>query len=161
MEHHVNKYTKTKLLPYILLAVGAGVLLLLLPKKGSGKTETKTGTDRAGEYRAALESEIEALLGAMDGVKNCDAVVLLDGGFEYIYATDQSVKEQENGKETTKTLRLADGTDGQTAVLLREKMPKVSAVGAVLPGADEKTLREAERLLVTLFGEGVRVCVRS
>ena len=59
--------TKSKSFLYIILALAAGVALLLLP--GSGGTESKTiSAPSASEYTAALEKKVASLIGELDGL---------------------------------------------------------------------------------------------
>lgn len=137
------------LLPCILLALGAGLLLLILPAGGGESAEAVRSPTE--EYRAALEAEVEALLGQMDGVKSCRVVLTLSYGYEYTYATDQRVNQHVSGKETEKTVVLA-GENGTTSpILLREKQPVVCGAAVVCPGADNVTCLRIASLLSALF----------
>ena len=75
--------TKSKSFLYIVLALAAGVALLLLP--GSGGAESKTvSAPSASEYTAALEKKVASLIGELDGVKDCSVAVTLAAGYEYL-----------------------------------------------------------------------------
>ena len=68
--------TKSKSFLYIVLALAAGVALLLLP--GSGGAESKTvSAPSASEYTAALEKKVASLIGELDGVKDCSVAITL------------------------------------------------------------------------------------
>lgn len=158
MNPTLEKIKRIKALPYLLLALAAGTLLLLLPK---AKTETSVCApyDASADYKTSLEAELCTLLSALDGVKTCTVVVTLDTGYEYLYASDQSVRETSSGKETDKKIVLANDGDGQSPLLLREKMPTVAAVAVGLRG-DEQAKADARALLASLFGPDVRICVK-
>ena len=137
------------LLPCLLLALAAGTLLLLFP---SGGPSEDPGTYSPAEaYRAALEAEVEALIGQMDGVKDCRVVLTLAYGYEYLYATDQRVQQSESGKETEKTVVLAGENGNSSPILLREKQPVVLGASVVCPGADNTTCLRIASLLSALF----------
>ena len=70
---------RKSLLPCILLALAAGVLLLLLPEGSTAVTDTASPTEL---YREALEAEVEALIGEMEGVNSCTVVLTLSYGYE-------------------------------------------------------------------------------
>ena len=101
---------RKSLLPCILLALAAGVLLLLLPEGSTAVTDTASPTEL---YREALEAEVEALIGEMEGVNSCTVVLTLSYGYEYLYATDQHVVQHANGKDVEKNLVLAKFCDFQ------------------------------------------------
>lgn len=154
-----EKLTRIKALPYLLLALVAGLILLLLP---GGKTESSTENtpyDASVAYKTGLEADLTALLSSLDGVKNCTVVVSLTTGYEYLYATDQTVRENSSGKETDKKIVLASENGGQSPLLLREKMPAVASVAVTLRG-DEQAKADARALLLSLFGADVRICVK-
>ncbi len=137
------------LLPCLLLALAAGLLLLVLPTDGSQpETSSRSLTE---EYRAALEAEVEDLLNGMEGVKNCKVVLTLSYGYEYLYATDQRVNERQDGKETEKTVVLAGENGNVSPILLREKQPVVCGAAVVCPGADNVTCLRIASLLSALF----------
>ena len=145
-----RKCKRIKGLPYLLLALAAGLILLLLP---SGKSDSAITNDTPGstEYRLALEQEVRSLICDLDGVKDCTVVLTLSYGYEYTYATDQRVKEQSDGKETEKTIVLATENGNQTPLPLREKQPVVCGVAVVCPGADEAIRSRIASLLRALF----------
>ncbi len=137
-------------MPYLLLALAAGIILLLLP---SGKETPAAQKNENGSeaYRQALESEVETLLCSMEGVKRCRVVLTLEQGYAYTYATDQRVNEHSDGKETEKTVVLADTSGGETPLLLSEKQPTVCGAAVVCKGADTATCARIVSLLQALF----------
>lgn len=151
---------RKNLLPCILLALAAGVVLLLLPDGGStAQPETVSLTQ---QYREALEAEVEDLISRMEGVDSCTVVLTLSYGFEYLYATDQHVNEHSGGKETEKTVVLATEDGSEVPILLREKQPVVKGAAVVCPGADTATCLGIASLLSALFGlEGSAISIQT
>jgi stage III sporulation protein AG len=148
------------LLPCILLALAAGVILLLLPD-GGGTPQTEAFSPTR-EYREALEVEVEDLISRMEGVDSCTVVLTLSYGFEYLYATNQHVNEHSGGKETEKTIVLATEDGGEMPILLREKQPVVCGAAVVCPGADASTCLRISSLLSALFGlEGNAISIQT
>lgn len=143
---------RIKGLPYLLLALAAGLILLLLPA-GKSDEPVASSTPDSTEYRLALEQEVRRLLLDLEGVEDCTVVLTLSYGYEYTYATDQRVKEQadSNYKETEKTIVLATENGNQTPLTLREKQPIVCGVAVVCPGADEAIRGRISSLLRALF----------
>ena len=148
------------LLPCLLLALAAGVILLLLPDGGAAvSAETATLTQ---QYREAMEKEVEALISRMEGVDSCTVVLTLSYGYEYLYATDQRVNEHSGGKEIEKLIVLATENGGEAPILLREKQPVVMGVAVVCPGASTATCLSISSLLSALFGlEGSAISIQT
>lgn len=145
----LQKAKHVKGLPYIALALAAGIVLLILP---SGGKEAQAVSESLGDaYRVALEQEVAELLCEMEGVESCRVVLTLAYGYEYVYATDQRVSENSIGKETEKTVVLASQNEGEAPILLREKMPIVSGAAVVCPGADGAACARITELLRALF----------
>lgn len=137
------------LLPCILLALAAGVILLLLPESGGAQPQS---VSTAQTYRETLERELEALICEMQGVESCTVVLTLSYGYEYVYATDQRVNEHSGGKETEKNVVLATENGSETPILLREKQPVVCGAAVVCPGADAALCLRISSLFSALFG---------
>ncbi len=78
-----------KLFPLLMLLV-LGCVILLFSQKGEKRTVTDDRIPGA-TAKAALEEELEELIGAMEGVNNVRVRVSLESGNEYVY---------ENGKNT-------------------------------------------------------------
>ena len=159
MNPTIEKITRIKALPYLLLALVAGLILLLLPGSKSTAAAENVPYDASVSYKTTLETDLSALLSSLDGVKSATVVVTLGQGYEYLYASDQSVREISAGKETDKTIVLASENGSQTPLLIREKMPVVESVAVTLR-ADEQAKTDARALLAALFGTDVRICVK-
>ena len=137
--------TKSKSFLYIVLALAAGVALLLLP--GSGGTESKTvSAPSASEYTAALEKKVASLIGELDGVKDCSVAITLAAGYEYLYASDGRISHEETREY------IFAATDGNTQpVVISERMPTVEGVAVVCKGATAVTEQKIISLLSALF----------
>ena len=148
--------TKSKSFLYIVLALAAGVALLLLP--GSGGTESKTvSAPSASEYTAALEKKVASLIGELDGVKDCSVAITLAAGYEYLYASDGRISHTYDesgallGDEETREYIFA-ATDGNTQpVVISERMPTVEGVAVGCKGATAATEQKIISLLSALF----------
>ncbi len=156
VEQWIEKFKKlfgTKGGAFIIIGLISGVALLLIP------TETKSPeiTENTGEkissveYCTELEKKAEELILRLPEVKECSVFITLESGFRYIYATDQHVREESDSKQTDKTIVLADSTDGETAILVEETMPKIAGVAVVCEGASYETQRRIIDLICALF----------
>lgn len=146
-----------------LIAFGAGIILLLAPEtKSESASEPQNGVISSEEYCAMLEKKAESLINELSGVKDCRVFITLESGYQYIYATDQHIREESSGKQTDKTIVLANGEKGENAILLRETMPTVSGIAVVCGGASYETQYRIIELLCALFDiKSNRISVQS
>lgn len=149
----LKKLFGTKGGAFIIIGLIAGLALLLIPSE----TETPETAEYTGEgitsveYCNKLEQKAEELILRLPEVKDCSVFITLESGFRYIYATDQHVREESGSKQTDKTIVLADNTDGETAILVEETMPKIAGVAVVCEGASYETQRRIIDLICALF----------
>ena len=146
------------------IAVGGiilGVLLLFLGNShfiGRGSTSSAQDTPPAGEvartteeYRADLEARMEAICVQVTGVGAVDVIVTLEGGCEYVYATDKKVTV---GGESTSYITVGSG-DNESLVYITERAPTILGIGVVCGGGMDPTVRrEVTALLSAAFGVG-------
>lgn len=146
-----------------LIMFGAGLILLLAPEtKSETSGEPQSGVISSEEYCALLEKKAESLINELSGVKDCRVFITLESGYQYIYATDQHIREESSGKQTDKTIVLANGEKGENAILLLETMPKVSGIAVVCSGASYETQYRIIELLCALFDiKSNRISVQS
>ncbi len=149
-----KKLTKIKGFGYIVLALIAGVALLLM--RGGDETPT-VKTDSTAEYIARAESRLCKLGKAVCGTE-CTAVLYVESGYRYSYACDQSVSVSYNadgsvaGKESSVTNHTVNTEDGTAPVLLQTNMPKISGVAMVCRGATAANINRMRTLVATLYG---------
>lgn len=146
---------KSGMLFIIIIGLVAGIVLLVIGNTGSGRKVERTvpdGVDNAIiEYQKSTEQKIEALVGQVRGAGEVSAAVRLDGGFEYVYATDIS---ERNGSVSSEYILVGNGSN-ESAVYLRLKTPEISGIGIVCTGGDDPAVRkEIINLLSAAFGIG-------
>ncbi len=146
-----KKLTKTKGIGFIILGIVAGILLLLMPKNEGEVTVQVSSPSPCDEYCAMLEQKTEALINELPNVDSCSVFITLESGYKYVYATDQHINEQENGKETDKTIVLADNAEGEAPILIQETLPAVSGVAVVCADASYETQYKIIELICALF----------
>ena len=102
-------------------------------------------------YRSELEERVEALCRRVNGVGGVTAIVTLDGGFSYEYATDKKVTV---GGESTSYITVGSGSD-KSLVFITERPPTIVGIGVVCEGGNDPTVRrEVVSLLSAAFGVG-------
>lgn len=149
----IERLKKIKGIGYILLALVAGLALLLMGG-GDGGTEEKPSP--ADEYLAAAEAEIAALGKRVCGV-NTVAAVSASAGYTYSYAADQRVRTAYNPdgtvaeKEIEQSLRSVNTKDGTALVPVREAPPRIQGVAVVCAGADANRVQTLKKLIMALY----------
>lgn len=141
------------------VAIGVGLLLFggqvdLSGQDGDtdeavpGVGETRLSME---EYRTALEARICTVCARVEGVGQVYAVVTLEGGFEYVYATD---RRSTSSGESSEYIIIGSG-DGERLVYLTERVPSIMGIGVVCTGGNDATVRrEVTGLLSAAFGVG-------
>ncbi|MBE6599635.1 MAG: hypothetical protein E7640_00290 [Ruminococcaceae bacterium] len=124
------------------LALGLGLLLF-----SGGGERSAGGSSELSEiekYERELEGRIKELCSSVRGVSNVTVAVTLEGGFEYVYATD------EKGKPVT----VGSGSSA-SAVILRRETPKIAGVGIVCTGGGDENIKNRLISLVSAaYGVG-------
>lgn len=126
-----------------ILAIGLLILCYFLfirtptksPQKEDG-TLSSTASD-AEAYARGLEDKLEGILSQVKGAGNVSVLVTLGSGFEYVYATEETVKENSSGSTTTNTIILVSGKP----VLVKEIYPEIKGVLVSASGADNVSVR--------------------
>ena len=176
LEEMINKYfgqiMNTKALLVILLI---GVVLLIVPKgtdKSSAKKETyETKKENAHSlYAKELEERLEEILSTVNGAKNVSVMVTLENEGEYYYAQNEKMENESRAKDGDETKSQTtddsyvlknDTGGGQSAVLLKNDLPKVSGVLITAKGADNAQVKNdlVSALRAVLDVKAHRVCV--
>lgn len=165
----------------VMVAIGlAGMVLILLSslltQKSSGKKAlpTASSTDTAA-YAEQLEQRLEHIIGQIQGVGECDVLVTLSGGSEYIYATEEknttkrsedsaasnrSVDEQDTGEQQYIILQT---DNGEQALLITEIAPRIGGVVvACAGGGNERVASQVVKAVtVALDIPSTKVCVTT
>ena len=133
-----------------------GILLLVSGGRATDKNEETPLSDvepfkqklTVEEYRNAVEMRVCAIASQVAGVGNSVAVVSLEGGFEYVYATE--VKTSGVG-ESVQYIVIGSG-DNESLVYLTERVPRICGIGLVCDGGDDAEIRrELTYLLSAAF----------
>jgi hypothetical protein len=149
MTELIKKLKSTKGMPYVLIALAAGIALLLMPQS-SGDSKNKgeqTGDSR--EYIEYMETKAEKLISTMEGVKSCKVMISASGGYRYSYASNQRVTQNGDSRDTQKEYVTIDG--GASPLLTEQRMPEIIGVAVVCPGITADTEYRIMQLLSALF----------
>lgn len=118
----------------LLIALAAGVALVLIPNKKEEAVSTQSGFSfDESVYSESLEKRLTALIEDIDGVGNVSVMITLEGSAVYTYATDTSYDSGTNGdskRESTVVLS-SGGSSRKDAVISGYSLPKVSGAAVV------------------------------
>ena len=158
--------TKEKFSPRLLIA-GAlicGVMLLVLgavrgratdKESGAGETGTVSSSEEAEAAKAwcaYLEGEAERLCASVSGISRVTVVVTLSGGFERLYAADES--SEDGGFRASEYVRVGSGSSAHLCEV-GVALPRIAGIGVSCRGASDDGIRaELTALLSAAFGVG-------
>ncbi|MBQ2696282.1 MAG: hypothetical protein IJF61_03160 [Clostridia bacterium] len=177
LEKYLKKFTNTKGLVIILL-LGIGLLLLpdLLPQKipVQPASENTLVSGNSNEYEKTLEKRLSSILSTVRGVSHVSVMITLEDCGEAYYVQNEAVDEKnsEDGSLSEKSLQ-ADGTlalktdpgGGQSPVLLKTGLPRISGVLITAKGVDNPTTKgevvSAVRAVLNVSAHRVQVLPKS
>jgi stage III sporulation protein AG len=141
-----------------------GVALLLigsLPTIGQDKGELharsaaqeKTEQREEQAYAEILAEQIEALCVAACGSDDVYAVVSLQDGYAYRYATDSELRTGQENEQSSQSYVTVGSGSNQSPVLIASTPPQIAGIGVVCRGGD-CSRNELVSLLSAAFGVG-------
>ncbi len=146
------------------VAVGLiGMLLIFLSDALPQKTEksSETATVESEQYREQLQQEVAALVKDITGDEQVRVAITLEGGTEYIYATEKnsntdtksnnSSDEKYNSETSDKseeTYIIIKTDSGEQPLLLSALAPSVKGVAVVCDGATVPQIAETVKSAV-------------
>lgn len=146
---------------YVLLVIGAGVLLLLLPAGGGCDTsagqpqETEESFDVEG-----FEEKLAQVLSQVEGAGKARVVLTLDGGSRRVLARDQ--EQDRDGGSVSTVVTIGQGSGNQEVVPLQTVAPRFRGALVVCPGGGNPQVRlkliEAVSALTGLGSDRISVC---
>ena len=139
---NMNEETRRRVgLFAIALAAAVGITLLLIGGGKTGSEESPSSPDQADAaeqsldaYRRTLEASIASICDAVAGVSDVSVAVSLAGGYEAVYATEQSAAGEVY-------VVLGSGSSA-SALLLTHATPQISGIGIVCTGGNDPTVQQ-------------------
>lgn len=143
-----------------LLVLALGVVLLLLPSGGEGKTPAEPAAAGAEEFDLeAFEGKLSRTLSQIQGAGEVEVLLTLDSGSRQVLAQDRE-QDGDGGRATTVTV--GKGSGNQEVVALQTIAPRFRGALVVCPGGGEPAVRLAlTRAVSALTGLGadcISVC---
>ena len=146
----------------VLLVIGVGVILMLLPTGSGGERagETPTFSQEAVFDLDAFEEKLERVLSQVEGAGETRVVLTLDSGNRQVLAQDQ--EWDETGEVTASVVTLGRGAGEQEVVPLQTLAPRFRGALVVCPGGETPQVRlklaEAVSALTGLGADCISIC---
>lgn len=149
------------------LAVGLAIILIVIYfafiRAPSVKNEDETDLSSVTEvdaYAEALENKLENVLSGVKGAGEVDVMVTLASGFEYVYATEDVIKETSSGTITTSSIILVSGEP----VVVKKIFPEIAGVLVTATGADNISVKvdlvTAIQTVIDVANEDITILTR-
>ena len=174
-ESRFMKWVKTSKGQRILLGAGlVGILLIgissFLPKSDSAQPSAAASSSKKTEdYIADMEARLSTIVGSIEGAGQCQVMVTLENGVEYVYASEQRVNtdRQEDSSRVSQrddsenAIIIVDTEDGKQGLLVTEIQPTVKGVVVVCEGGDQALVQQRiiNTITTALNISSKRVCV--
>lgn len=171
----LSEYLKGKHGQHLLLLAGAvGIGLILLSQFWPEKKAAPTSAQLSAEaFIAQTEEKLKAIVGSIEGAGECQVMVTLENGVEYVYASQQKVNSdrvEDTGENTNKlqqrddteeNIIIVDTEDGRQGLLVTEIQPTVKGVVVVCQGGDQALVQQRviDAITTALNISSKRVCV--
>lgn len=140
----------------VILAIAAGIILLILPI-GEQDEKIPAAQGLAGGEEdfsvAALEEELSEILSRVDGAGEVSVMLTVRSGMERILATDRNAAESEKETEHREETVVISTGNGEEVVLIGQNYPTFQGALVVCPGgADPEVQLALTRALSALTG---------
>ena len=145
--------------------IGAALILIstFIPGKGKSSTDTKTSKIDGQTYMVALEKQLTGLVTKITGNKDVSVFLTLEGGAQYIYASEKKETAEKNGETQKNTAEekyviVKNGSE-EEPVLLAEISPQIKGVVIVCSGSEQTKVAVREAVTTALNLPSMKVCV--
>ena len=144
--------------------IGIGLIFIssLFPSEKQSKKTVDTKKQSLCDYEKELEDKIGDTVSKISGAGKCKVMITFDQGTEYIYAKEE--KSTDDRSLTSKTDEYAEGNkksgeneyiiidteNGEQALLVTEKAPKVRGVVIVCEGGGNPSVAATVKKAVTV-----------
>ena len=156
--HRFGKYK------YVILMIGIGVLLLLIPTSSSKESDSMGRSNVEEDFSVeALEEQLEHILSRIEGAGQVSVMLTVERGMKRIYAQDGQVEQKnESIRKESETVVISKGTGTQETVLVQQIYPQFQGALVVAEGGGDPSVRlnltEAVAALTGLGADKISVC---
>lgn len=149
---------------YVILIIGIGLFLLLVPTSGSRETKVTNVSNTIEDFSVeAMEEKLEGILSQIEGAGRIDVMLTIECGMKHIFAQD-GTKEKESDKirEERETVIVSSGAGIQGTVLVQQIYPRFQGAFIVAEGGGDPAVRlnitKAVAALTGLGADKISVC---
>lgn len=131
----------------VIVAVGlVGIVLIAMsslftPSNKEKDVSSESSIDYS-SYSKETEQKLTDIISSISGVGECKVMITFETGSENVYATDSELKNDENSSDSKDEYVLYNSSNGEKALLIKEKYPTVQGVSVVCDGGDDVEVRE-------------------
>ena len=157
----------------LLIAGAVGIALLALSELLPERADDTARSVTAEAFVQQAEERLRTIVSRIEGAGNCEVLVTLENGVEYVYATEQrsSSDRREDTDDSASRLTQSDGSEssvivvdtdsGRDGLLVTEIQPTIRGVVVVCEGGDREEVRQRiiEAVTVAMDLSAKRVCV--
>ena len=157
----------------LLIAGAVGIALLALSELVPERNETVSRPISAEAFVQQTEERLRAIVSRIEGAGDCEVLVTLENGVEYVYATEERISSdrREDTDDSASRLTQSDGSEssvivvdtdsGHDGLLVTEIQPTVRGVVIVCEGGDREEVRQRiiQAVTVAMDLSAKRVCV--
>ncbi|MDE6590401.1 MAG: stage III sporulation protein AG [Oscillospiraceae bacterium] len=128
---------------YVLIAIAAGIVLLLWPTGGQEQTARAAGVPEVQETfdLEALEKKLSQTLSQVEGAGEVTVTLTVKSGMEQVLASDRTTSVTERGSSVEEETVLVNSGGGQETVLLTRRYPTFQGALVVCQGGDDAGIR--------------------
>ncbi len=94
------------------------------------------------EYVADLNKRLSDIIGKIDGVGECSVMITMQSTQESVYAKNKENSQNGSSVSENSEYVIYDWENGDSPLLINEKMPGVAGVAVVCSGGDSVLVRE-------------------
>ncbi len=146
-----------------ILLIAVGLLFIgLSTLQGGEKEAVQSDQDFCNNYVNELEKKLEEIVCDVAEIKECNIMITLKSGIEYIYATDTDSQDgEQNSQNEEKITVVTDKQTGEKAVVITEVYPQVNGVSIIChaPNTASLTLAIKNAAATALGIDQSKVCV--
>lgn len=144
---------------FYILIIGFAALLVLLLLSMPTQSDAKSNVSKdeiQNNYLSTNEEELAEIISKIEGVGKCKVAITFENTGEYIYA--KNIKNDKSDE-----IVIYDSQQGDRALVICQRMPKISGVAVVCSGGRDPVVKEEiKRLISGLYGIGAdRIYVGS
>lgn len=157
--------------------VGAGILGILLiglsgflPKGSQSQNgDEAKARQTAEEFTEKTEQKIATIVRSIEGAGECQVMVTLENGVEYVYASQNKIntdRQEDDGRisqrdDSEQSIIVVDTDEGRQGLLVTEIQPTVKGVVVVCRGGDQPLVQQRiiDTVTTALNISSKRVCV--